>query len=152
MCFWTWHHSVRFLCGSFPLSYIPLPLRHLGAHRYIYFWWWKQPFEIQVVNFYHNDYYEFSSYIQEKDHAVPKRIFLPIFFSITGCFFLTVPPDFQYQNKNMLQPTRTAFSRNFQCKKAPRWLSKFFHFGTENGEEQLKKAPCKCHIAFERKH
>ena len=56
--------------------------------------------------------------------------------------FLTVPPYFQYKMKNKLQPTRTTFSRNFQCKKAPRWLSKFFHFGTENREEQLKKAPC----------
>ena len=28
--------------------------------------------------------------------------------------------------KNKLQPTRTSFSRNFQYKKAPRWLSKFF--------------------------
>ena len=44
--------------------------------------------------------------------------------------------------KNKLQPTRTRFSRNFQCKKASRWLSKLFHFGTENGVEQLKKAPC----------
>ena len=30
--------------------------------------------------------------------------------------------------KNKLQPTRTSFSRNFQCKKAPHWLSKFFSF------------------------
>ena len=43
--------------------------------------------------------------------------------------------------RNKLQPTRTTFSRNFHCKKAPRWRSRFFHFGTENGEEQLKKAP-----------
>ena len=40
--------------------------------------------------------------------------------------------------KNKLQSTRTSFSRNFQCKKAPRWLSKFFHFGTENRADQLK--------------
>ena len=44
--------------------------------------------------------------------------------------------------KNKLQPTRTSFPRNFQCKKAPRWLSNFFHFGTENGADQLKKPPC----------
>ena len=44
--------------------------------------------------------------------------------------------------KNKLQPTRTSFSRNFQCKKAPRWLSKFFHCGTENRADQLKKTPC----------
>ena len=43
--------------------------------------------------------------------------------------------------KNKLQPTRTSFSRNFQCKKAPRWLSKFFHFGTENRADQLKNHP-----------
>ena len=43
--------------------------------------------------------------------------------------------------KNKLQPTRTSFSRNFQCKKAPRWLSKFFHFGTENQADQLKNHP-----------
>ena len=47
--------------------------------------------------------------------------------------------------KNKLQPTRTSFSRNFQCKKAPRWLSKFFHFGTENRADQLKKPPCTLH-------
>ena len=44
--------------------------------------------------------------------------------------------------KNKLQPTRTTFSRSFQCKKAPSWLRNFFHFGTEIGEEQLKKTPC----------
>ena len=44
--------------------------------------------------------------------------------------------------KNKLQPTRTSFSRNFQCIKAPRWLSRFFHFGTENQADQLKKPPC----------
>ena len=44
--------------------------------------------------------------------------------------------------KNKLQPTRTSFPRNFQCKKAPRWLNKFFHFGTENRAGQLKKPPC----------
>ena len=44
--------------------------------------------------------------------------------------------------KNKLQPTRTSFSRNLQYKKAPRWLSKLFHFGTENRADQLKKPPC----------
>ena len=48
--------------------------------------------------------------------------------------------------KNKLQPTRTSFSRNFQCKKAPRWLSKFFHFGTENRADQLKNHPAKENI------
>ena len=40
--------------------------------------------------------------------------------------------------KNKLQTTRTSFSRS------PRWLSKFFHFGTENRADQLKKTPCRC--------
>ena len=37
---------------------------------------------------------------------------------------------------NALHPTRATFSVNFQWKKAPRWLSKFFsfHFGTENDQ------------------
>ena len=61
--------------------------------------------------------------------------------NIQGGFYLFLP-IFSTKMKNKLQPTRTTFSRNFQCRKAPRWLSKFFHFGTENGEEQLKKAPC----------
>ena len=51
--------------------------------------------------------------------------------------------------KNKLQPTRTSFSRNFQCKKAPRRLSKFFHFGTENRADQLKKTPCRYSISPE---
>ena len=46
--------------------------------------------------------------------------------------------------KNKLQPARTSFSRNFQCKEAPRWLSKSFLFGTENRADQLKKPPCRC--------
>ena len=32
-------------------------------------------------------------------------------------------------------PPRATFSRNFQCKAVPFWLSKFFHFDAENGEE-----------------
>ena len=69
--------------------------------------------------------------------------------------FLLVRPIFSTKMKNELQPTRTTLSRNFQCKKASRWLSKFFHFGTENREEQLKKHPvysiiyiCILHIIY----
>ena len=58
------------------------PTPSWSTQIYIYFWWWKQPFEIQVLNFYHKDCNEFPSYIQEKDHTVPKRIFLAMFFSI----------------------------------------------------------------------
>ena len=41
--------------------------------------------------------------------------------------------------KNKLQPTRTSFSRNFQCKKAPRWLIKFFSFGYWKSGGPVKK-------------
>ena len=43
----------------------------------------------------------------------------------TGCFelFLTI---FSTKMKSKPQPTRATFSRNFQCKRAPGWLSKFF--------------------------
>ena len=43
----------------------------------------------------------------------------------TGCFL------------DELLPTRATFPRNFQCRKAPGWLSKFYHF--KNWEKQLKK-------------
>ena len=43
--------------------------------------------------------------------------------------------------KNKKQPTRTSFSRNFQCKKTPRWLSKLLHFGIDNQEKQLRDHP-----------
>ena len=43
--------------------------------------------------------------------------------------FLTVPPDFQYQNEKQVTANQDYF------------FKKFFHFGTENGEEQLKKTP-----------
>ena len=42
---------------------------------------------------------------------------------------------------NKLQPTRTTFSIDFQYKKVPGWRSKFFYFGTENGEDHLKNHP-----------
>ena len=57
--------------------------------------------------------------------------------------FLKVPPDFQYQNEKWVE----AFSGNFQCKKAPHWLKKSFHFGIENGEGESiiqLRFPWKC--------
>ena len=50
----------------------------------------------------------------------------------------TAPPKFQWPNENTLQPTRAIF-QEIQSKKAPCWLSKIFHFDTENGDEQFKK-------------
>ena len=44
--------------------------------------------------------------------------------------------------KKKLKPTRTSFSRNFQCKKAPRWLSKFFSFWYWKSGGPVKKPPC----------
>ena len=54
---------------------------------------------------------------------------------ITGWF---VPSDFKYQNEKRVTGNRAPFSINFQSKTAPRWLSNFFHFGTENQEDPLK--------------
>ena len=42
--------------------------------------------------------------------------------------------------KNKLQPTRTSFSQNFQCKKASRWLSKFFSFWYRKWGGTVKKS------------
>ena len=44
--------------------------------------------------------------------------------------------------KNKLQLTRTSFSQNFQCKKAPRWLSMFFSFWYWKSGGPVKKTPC----------
>ena len=55
--------------------------------------------------------------------------------------FLLVRPILNTKMKKTSWPTRTSFSRNFQCKKAPRWLSKFFHFSTKNRADQLKNHP-----------
>ena len=47
-------------------------------------------------------------------------------YDLYRVIFLTVPPNFQYQNeKNESQLTGALLSRNFQIEKAPRWLSKF---------------------------
>ena len=48
---------------------------------------------------------------------------------------------FKTKMKNELLPTRANFSRNFQCKKASRWLIKFLFMlvlNNEHGEEQIK--------------
>ena len=60
----------------------------------------------------------------------PLVMFYPLnlYKRCTGWFFSLVRPIFSTKMKNKLQPTRTSFSQNFQCKKAPRWLSKFFSF------------------------
>ena len=42
------------------------------------------------------------------------------------CFFKALFPISSSKMKNELQPTRGTFSRNCQCKKIPRCLSKFF--------------------------
>ena len=34
------------------------------------------------------------------------------------------------------------FTWKISWKRSPGWLQLVFHFGTENQEEQLKKAPC----------
>ena len=55
--------------------------------------------------------------------------------------FSTVPPKFQWQNENTLQPTRAIF-QEIQSKKAPCWLSKFvFTLELKMGMNILKKHP-----------
>ena len=56
--------------------------------------------------------------------------------------FLTGPPHFQYQNEKACSANEELFYiKNFLKKQS--WLAATcFHFGTENREEQLKKAPC----------
>ena len=53
-------------------------------------------------------------------------------------FFLTASPNFQCQNEK----TGLNLQATFIVKKAPRWLSKIFHLGSEKREEQLKKPLC----------
>ena len=44
--------------------------------------------------------------------------------------------------KKLAQPTKSFFTLKISWKSSPGWLQLVFHFGTENWEEQLKKAPC----------
>ena len=56
--------------------------------------------------------------------------------------FLTGPPHFQYQNEKTCSANEEHFYTETFVKTSPGWLQLVFHFGTENREEQLKKAPC----------
>ena len=61
-------------------------------------------------------------------------------------FYLFLPIFRTKMKKNKLQPTRALLPIKFQCKTAPHWLGKLFHFSTENREEQIKQTPCKMYI------
>ena len=50
--------------------------------------------------------------------------------------------------KKLAQPTRSFFRLKISWKASPGWLQLVFHFGTENREEQLKKAPCICRLVM----
>ena len=58
----------------------------------------------------------------------------------TKCFLL-FPLIFSAEMKNEMVPTRATFSRSFQLKMFFIGWASFFHFGTENRAEQLKKPP-----------
>ena len=45
--------------------------------------------------------------------------------------------------KKLAQPTRSFFTLKISWKTSPGWLQLFFHFGTENRADQLKKPPCR---------
>ena len=51
-------------------------------------------------------------------------------------------PNFSAKKKNVVQPTRIFCTSRISWKRISDWLPNVFHFGTENWEEQLKKAPC----------
>ena len=58
-------------------------------------------------------------------------------------FFLTGPPDFNYQRKSSCSQPGLLFQEIFNVKKLLVGWASFFHFGTENRADQLKKTPCK---------
>ena len=60
-----------------------------------------------------------------------------------GWFFIYGPSNFQYQNEKWITANSSYFKKK-QCKTIPRWLSKFLHFSSENGEEEFKKLPVQC--------
>ena len=51
-------------------------------------------------------------------------------------------PNFSAKMKNVVQPTRIFCTSRISWNRISDWLPIIFHFGTENWEEQLKKAPC----------
>ena len=57
-------------------------------------------------------------------------------------FVLSVPPDFQYQNQTTCQANEDLFYIEILLAKEL-WLAAtcFFHFGSENWEEQVKNNP-----------
>ena len=55
--------------------------------------------------------------------------------------FLTVPPKFHAKKKSVVQLTRIFCTSRISWNRMSDWLLIFFHFGTENLEEQLKKHP-----------
>ena len=56
----------------------------------------------------------------------------------TGCF-LTVPSDFQYLYEKQVTTQQNYFFKKFLIENSSSLAEQvFFHFGTENGDEQLK--------------
>ena len=53
--------------------------------------------------------------------------------------FVTDPPGIQFKKKETsCRKPELLFQEILNVKKVPRWLSKFSHYGSENGEYQLK--------------
>ena len=48
--------------------------------------------------------------------------------------------------KKLAQPMRSFFTLKISWKSSPGWLQIVFHFGTQNREEQLKKAHCRSEL------
>ena len=63
-----------------------------------------------------------------------------IYVLSTGCFLNC---SAQISVLKIVQPTRIFCTSRISWNRISDWLPIVFHFGTENSEEQLKKAPCK---------
>ena len=96
-----------------------------------------------------------SCWIPGKDNF--SRGYLMLIVSIAFCHtrcFLTVPPDFQFQNEKQVEAHQSYFLRNkIQCKKAPHWLSKFFFFNLKlkTMQNNLKKNTLQKYDRYEQK-
>ena len=62
--------------------------------------------------------------------------------NIHSAFYLFCP-NFSAEKKNVVVPTRISCTARISWNIISDWLPIVFHFGTENWEEQLKKASCR---------
>ena len=83
----------------------------------------------------------------QHNHPLTIRTFLqcmygPMRLIPTGWFFLTGPPNFQYQNEKRWAANQRFCSMKFSMYKRSLLAEQRFYFSTEISAEQLKKPPC----------